>query len=303
MRSTSSAPKAAATSRCPEAGWCSERRIHGGDVVGQGGAWSVFYASGFGPEQAPRGVACRIGSFSRWHARCSPLSWEASPAHRAYIMASEKPVTLKDLTILGKENLPSGGGFMILPSQLGYFDLLRLELVLEGREVIYSGQKRSCAPSSAACPSGTGERACHGVHARARRRSPPTARPWRRPPKAAPWSSYLPCEAATMSSPMTTVPGMKLEFLLKAGIPVLPLHVHRRQDTALPIERRYSDAEVIFNFGRLLQGTEANLATYQERLLLLSEQSIWRALPLARSQSWLRLDSGLQKARHAQQRR
>jgi hypothetical protein len=28
-------------------------------------------------------------------------------------MASEKPVTLKDLTILGKENLPSGGGFMI----------------------------------------------------------------------------------------------------------------------------------------------------------------------------------------------
>jgi acyl-[acyl-carrier-protein]-phospholipid O-acyltransferase/long-chain-fatty-acid--[acyl-carrier-protein] ligase len=85
---------------------------------------------------------------------------------------------------------------------------------------------------------------------------------------------YLPCEAATMSSPMTTVPGTKLEFLLKAEIPVLPLHVHRRQDTALPIERRYSDAEVIFNFGRLLQGTDGNLASYQECLLLLSEQSI-----------------------------
>ena len=59
-------------------------------------------------------------------------------------MASEKPVTLKDLTILSKDNLPSGGGFMILPSQLGYFDLLRLEIVLEGR--VFAGFARGYQP-------------------------------------------------------------------------------------------------------------------------------------------------------------
>ncbi len=188
-------------------------------------------------------------------------------------MASEKPVTLKDLTILNKEHLPSGGGFMILPSQLGYFDLLRLELVLEGREVIYLLKKGAALhpllrahlerESVQAMEFTPGE-----TELSAYRHAMTDAA------KGGAVIIYLPAEAATMTSPMTTVPGVKLEFLLKAEIPVLPLHVHRRQDTALPTERRYTDAETIFNFGKLLQGPEVNLASYQEVLLLLSEQSI-----------------------------
>ena len=188
-------------------------------------------------------------------------------------MATEKPVTLKDLTILGKENLPSSGGFMILPSQLGYFDLLRLELVLEGREVIYLVKK-----SSAIHPLLRTHLERDSVHAMEFTPGETEVSAYRRAMADAVKSGavviYLPSEAATMSSPMTTVPGTKLEFLLKAEVPVLPLHVHRRQDTALPIERRYTDAEVIFNFGTLLQGPDVNLAAYQERLLELSEQSI-----------------------------
>jgi acyl-[acyl-carrier-protein]-phospholipid O-acyltransferase/long-chain-fatty-acid--[acyl-carrier-protein] ligase len=194
-------------------------------------------------------------------------------ASYAFTMAPEKPVSLKDLTILGKENLPSGGGYMILPSQLGYFDLLRLELVLEGREVIYVVKK-----GAALHPLLRAHLERDSVHAMEFTPGETEISAYRSAMMEAAKSGaviiYLPSEAATMTAPMTTVPGSKLEFLLKAGIPVLPLHVHRRQDTALPIERRYTDAEAIFNFGILLQGSEANLASYQECLLLLSEQCV-----------------------------
>lgn len=187
-------------------------------------------------------------------------------------MASEKPVTLKDLTILGKENLPSGGGFMILPSQLGYLDLLRLEIVLEGRELIYLVKK-----GAALHPLQRVHLERENVHAMEFTPGETEVSAYRRAMadavKGGAIIIYLPAEAAAMSSPMTTVPGTKLEFLLKAEIPVLPLHVHRRQDTAMPIDRRFSDAETIFTFGRLLQGPEVNLASYQENLLLLAEQS------------------------------
>ena len=191
-------------------------------------------------------------------------------------MASEKPVTLKDLTILHKENLPSGGGFMILPSQLGYFDLLRLELVLGPREIIYL-----LRTGAALHPLLRAHLERESVHAMEFTPGETELSAYQGAMKDAAKSGaviiYLPAEAATMTSPMTTVPGAKLEFLLKAEVPVLPLHVHRRQDTALPTERRYTDAETIFNFGKLLQGPDVNLATYQEVLLLLSEQSISEA--------------------------
>jgi acyl-[acyl-carrier-protein]-phospholipid O-acyltransferase/long-chain-fatty-acid--[acyl-carrier-protein] ligase len=187
-------------------------------------------------------------------------------------MASEKPVTLKDLTILGKENLPSGGGFMILPSQLGYLDLLRLEIVLEGRELIYLVKK-----GAALHPLQRVHLERENVHAMEFTPGETEVSAYRHAMadavKGGAIIIYLPAEAAAISSPMTTVPGTKLEFLLKAEIPVLPLHVHRRQDTALPIDRRFSDAETVFTFGRLLQGPEVNLASYQENLLLLAEQS------------------------------
>lgn len=187
-------------------------------------------------------------------------------------MASAKPVTLKDLTILGKDHLPSGGGFMILPSQLAYFDLLRLELVLEGREIVYLVKK-----GAALHPLLRAHLERDNVQAMEFVPGDIEAPAYRRAMADAAQSGaviiYLPAEAAAMSSPMTTVPGTKLEFLLKAEIPVLPLHVHRRQDTALPIDRRFTDAEAIFTFGRLLQGPEVNLASYQESLLLLAEQS------------------------------
>ncbi|MBE2287571.1 MAG: AMP-binding protein [Prosthecobacter sp.] len=187
-------------------------------------------------------------------------------------MASEKPVTLKDLTILGKDNVPSGGGYLILPSQLGYFDLLRLELVLGGRQVIYLVKKGAALHPLLRVH-------LEGDNVQAMEFSPGETeisayqRAMGDAAKTGAVIIYLPAEAAAMPAPMTTIPGTKLEFLLKAGIPVLPLFVHRRQDTAMPIERRYHDSEAVFCFGKLLQGPDVNLATFQETLLLLSEQA------------------------------
>lgn len=193
-------------------------------------------------------------------------------------MAAEKPVSLKDLTVLGTENLPSGGGFVILPSQLGYFDLLRLEVVLgEERKIIYLVEQ-----GAALHPLLRVHLERETVHAMVVAPGETEPAAYRSAMKQAVKDAvviYLPAEAATMSSPMTTVPGTLLDFLLRAEVPVLPLHLHRRQDTAMPIERRYSDAEVILNFGKLLQGSDVNLATYQERLLGLSEQSIGAECP------------------------
>jgi acyl-[acyl-carrier-protein]-phospholipid O-acyltransferase/long-chain-fatty-acid--[acyl-carrier-protein] ligase len=161
---------------------------------------------------------------------------------------------------------------MILPSQLGYFDLLRLEIVLEGRELIYLVKK-----GAALHPLQRVHLEQDNVHAMEFTPGETEVSAYRRAMadavKGGAIVVYLPAEAAAMSSPMTTVPGTKLEFLLKAEIPVLPLHVHHRQDTALPIERRFTDAETIFTFGKLLQGPDVNLASYQESLLLLAEQS------------------------------
>ncbi len=187
-------------------------------------------------------------------------------------MAPDKPVTLKDLTIIGKENLPSGGGFMILPSQLGYFDLLRLELVLGERVVIYLVEE-----GAALHPLLRVHLEKDTVQAMEVKTGETSLDDFRKALTQAARGGiiiYLPAEAATMPSPMTTVPGTKLDFLLKSEIPVLPLHVHRSLDTALPIERRYSDAETVFNFGKLLQGPDVNLANYQEQLLLLSELTV-----------------------------
>ena len=193
-------------------------------------------------------------------------------------MPSDKPVTLKDLTILGKEHLPSSGGFMILPSQLGYLDLLRLELVLEDRGVVYLVEQ-----GAALHPLLKVHLEKEDVHALVIAPSETEPKAYRDAVagslKDGAVVIYLPAEAAAISSPMTTVPGAKLEFLLKAGVPVLPLYVHRSQDTALPIGRRYTDAEVVFTFGALLTGDEVCLPVYQERLMLLAEQTMSEACP------------------------
>jgi acyl-[acyl-carrier-protein]-phospholipid O-acyltransferase / long-chain-fatty-acid--[acyl-carrier-protein] ligase len=187
-------------------------------------------------------------------------------------MSQEKPVSLKHLKIIGQEHLPEGGGFMLLASQLSYHDLLRLELLLGERQIVYLVEQGAALhpPMRAHLD----KEAVQAIEF-----SPLTTDPasYRQAVSEEIQKGkvlvYLPAQAAVINAPMSTVPGAKLEFLLKAGVPVLPIYIQRSLELALDIEPRYHEGDAIFAIGSLLRGTaEVNLAAYQESLLSLAEQ-------------------------------
>jgi acyl-[acyl-carrier-protein]-phospholipid O-acyltransferase/long-chain-fatty-acid--[acyl-carrier-protein] ligase len=187
-------------------------------------------------------------------------------------MAKTQPVKLKDISIIGRENLPVTGGYLLLPSQLTYHDLQRLEVVLAGLPIVFlvedgaglhpllkSYLDRDGVDTLVIMPETTDLNAYRGAM------------------KAAVQNGaviiYLPADAATLPAPLTTVPGSKLDFVLKAGIPVVPVYVHRLQDTALAVEGKGSEADIVMAFGKSLVGEDLSLAAYQESLLELNELS------------------------------
>ena len=185
-------------------------------------------------------------------------------------MPKEKPVSLKNLKLLGQEHLPAGGGFLILPSQLCYHDLMRLEQMLPGREFVYFVEQ-----GAALAPQMSAHLEKDAVNALSIAPSTDTTMYLQAVAAEAQQGRvliYLPALASVVNAPMSTVPGTKLEFLLKAGVPVLPLYVQTSLDIALDIEPRYDESDAIFAFGKLLTGGEVNLAAYQESLLALAEQ-------------------------------
>ncbi len=185
-------------------------------------------------------------------------------------MSTEKPVSLKNLTLLGHEHLPATGGYLILPSQLSYMDLLRLEQVLGGREVVYLVE-----PGAALHPLLKAHLEKDTVHALGIDTQSGDVAAYRKAIDAEIAKGavviYLPAEAAAAVAPLTTVPGVKLEFLMKADCPVVPLAVLNLGDVALAIEGHYDESETVFSFGKALVGEDVTLAAYQEALFTLAE--------------------------------
>ena len=187
-------------------------------------------------------------------------------------MAKESSVSLKNLTVLGQEHLPSGGGFMIVPSRLDSLDLRRLEELLSGRPVVYLLEQGAALDE---------ELRVHleKDHVQALAIVPHATDPdaYRTAVRGALKDSaviiYLPAQAAAVTAAYTTVPATKLEFLLRAGVPVLPLEVMLKEDAVTPVGPRFGDDERIFAFGAMLQAENVSVAAYQESLLRLSEQA------------------------------
>jgi len=185
-------------------------------------------------------------------------------------MSSEKPVSLKNLTLLGKEHLPAHDGCMILPNRLGYMDLMRVETLLEGRRIVYLIEEGAVLQPLLKVH--LEQENIHVLVISSQITDPAIYQ------KAVAEEIqkeaviiYLPAESAAVTTPLTTVPGAKLEFLLKAACPVLPLYVQYMTEVALDIEDSYDDDTVIMAFGKLLTGADVNLPTYQESLFTLSE--------------------------------
>ncbi|MEN3942824.1 AMP-binding protein [Prosthecobacter sp. SYSU 5D2] len=186
-------------------------------------------------------------------------------------MASDTSVSLKNLTLLGKENLPSKGGYLILPSQLRHLDLQRLETFLSGHPIVYLMEQ-----GAAFSPQLKAHVEQDSVHTLVIAPDLTDAHAYRKAVTAEIEKGsviiYLPAEAATGTAPLTTVPGAKLEFLLKAACPVLPVYVQATADVALAIEPACDETSVVMAIGPLLPGEDITLAAYQESLFVLAEK-------------------------------
>ena len=187
-------------------------------------------------------------------------------------MPTDKPVSLKNLTLLGKENLPANGGYLILPSRLSYPQLRHLESLLEGHGIVYLLEQ-----GAALSPEMKAHVEQEGAHALVIPPDLTDAHAYRKAlagelEKGA-IIIYLPAEAATAHAPLTTVPGAKLEFLLKAACPVLPVFVQPKIDITLSIESQPDESDAFMAIGPLISGDDITLAAYQQALFLLTEKA------------------------------
>ena len=182
---------------------------------------------------------------------------------------------MKNLTLIGTENIPTAEGCLTIPSRLSFDDLIRLETVLAGRQIVYlfeQGVSHSAAV--------TGHLEKETTQALVIVPEATDLATFRRSVgqvvKEGAVVVYVPAEAATVTAPLTTVPGSKLEFLIRAEVPILPLHIHYPSEVAMDVEPHHPASEVVMAFGRLLDGEDLSLAGYQEQLLSLSEQCFSR---------------------------
>ena len=217
------------------------------------------------------------------------------PAKLSPVMPSSNPaLALNHVTFVGKDHLPSSGGYLILPNQLDYATLLRIESLLTGRKVMYVMDDGVTldpqvlthvdkdhitvlvivpdSTDSASYRSAMKE-AVAGGHV----------------------VIHLPGKAVGLTAPLTTVPGARIEFLVKGDVPVVPCYVQRTREVSLPTET-HADDEVIIAFGAPLIDDDLTLGAYQESLYALAEQC-FSAHPMLNQHLGYALLTGLK--RHA----
>ena len=178
---------------------------------------------------------------------------------------------LKDIPILGKEHVPSEGALLI-PSRLSYYDVLHFEKFLGGRSVVYLIVKDAqLEPHLKSHLQGESVRTLEmGAE------TPDTDTVYKNiqeDVKKGALVVFLPAEAATQSASLTSVPGPRLELLVGAGVPVLPLYVLHTKELQMAIDRPRPLGDAVFAFGPVLKGLDANVARYQESLMVLSDQA------------------------------
>ena len=178
---------------------------------------------------------------------------------------------LKDIPILGKEHVPSEG-VLVIPSQLSFFDVIHLEKLFAGRTLAYL-----TVQGGAMHPQLKTHLHRENVHALEivpdATDSGALRKEIQEEVKRGAVVVYIPPEAATQAATLSSVPGSRLDFLLQAHVPVLPLYVLHTNDVALAIESRHAAGDAVFAFGPVLREADATVAKYQESLLQLSEQA------------------------------
>jgi len=79
---------------------------------------------------------------------------------------------------------------------------------------------------------------------------------------------FVPGKSAAHVGAFTTVPSGTLAYLLRAGVPTLPLFVDHPDATRLSIEPRPKEPTLVFSFGPVVKERESPLPAYLESLFL-----------------------------------
>ncbi len=185
-------------------------------------------------------------------------------------MATEKTASLKDLLLVGEENLPASGGYLLLPGRIDLAGVQRLEQALQGRKILYLIEQGGALLEPLRAHLEQPQ-----VHALAISPDCTDAASFRRALAAEIGEDtvaiFLPAAAASLDAPLTTVPGVRLDFLIKSGFPVLPAYLLHWREVMPDIGPRPTEVAGILALGQLIAEEDLSLSAYQERLFELSE--------------------------------
>ncbi len=185
-------------------------------------------------------------------------------------MSQPTPLKLRPIPILGLENIPSSGALLI-PSQLGLLDLHQLEKMLEGRSLVYLMERGATFDVKI-------KSHLEAAHVQAveialnASQTEALQTEIQGEIKSGKIVVYLPPDTATQPGALTSVSGAKLDLLMHAAVPILPLYVLNANEVRLPIESAKHEGNSVFAFGAVQKVGEANVASYQEALMQLAEQ-------------------------------
>ena len=181
--------------------------------------------------------------------------------------------TPKHLIVLHPERLPSGGGFLLLPSVLSQHDLPRLIALLADRPLAFLIEKDRPLPAGIQSHLDAIE-APVVTFLPDSDHLPAFQSTLQQLTSEARVIIHLPAAAATLSSPVTSTNGSTLDFVLSAAIPTLPLGVHHAGDVRLAIDSRLPNDQSTFAFAPLLVPSEATTANVLQSYFLLAAETV-----------------------------
>ncbi len=184
--------------------------------------------------------------------------------------------TKDNVFVLGKEHIPDGGA-LIVPNFLSFHDLLVLEDQLTGRGITYLVEQGAVFDGLLQAhlekdDVSALEFAVDDEHLETFREQIQAN------VSGGDLVIFIPGRASTRTGALTGVPSKTLSYLLKSETNTMPLFVDHPDETRLAIEQAGSRRKIVFCFGPLTEGAEANLAVYQENLHL-AGQTAFEARP------------------------
>ena len=197
-----------------------------------------------------------------------------------------------NLELLGEDHIPSTG-VLVIANRLSFEDLLHVEKQFSGRKLVYLTESsfeydpvlrvHLDKPDVKAMEFSSDEKSSDAfkreLHDSLSEDSV---------------IIFVPGVTRTRMGQTVTVPSQILEFLTSARAPVLPLFVDHPEESALSVENRSDVERTVLSFGELLQREAANLANFQESILIAAEAA-YSQRPILKSNLAWEILKGLKK--------